>query len=132
MAVRLSRRKITSYIAQQLVDGCDEKDLVLQLASFLIDNRRIKEIELIIRDIEYELKERGIVLARVTSAFDLAESTKNAITQLIKDETGAKQVQLDQFVEPKVLGGVRVDLPGLQFDGTIARKLLTLRTSNKE
>jgi len=132
MAVRLSRRKITSYIAQQLVDGCDKKDLISQLASFLIDNRRINEIELIIRDVEYELKERGVVLARVTSAFDLAESTKNAITQLIKDETGARQVQLDQFLEPRVLGGVRIDLPGLQFDGTIARKLLTLRTSNKE
>ncbi|PKL31574.1 hypothetical protein CVV43_01740 [Candidatus Saccharibacteria bacterium HGW-Saccharibacteria-1] len=132
MAVRLSRRKITNYIADQLVDGCDEKELVKQLASFLVDNKRVGELELVIRDVEYELKNRGIVLARITSAFDLAASMKDAIIKLVKDETGAEHVQLSQFVDPSVLGGIKLDLPGQQFDGTIARKLLTLRTSNKE
>ena len=132
MAMRLSRRKIAGYVAQQLVDGCDEKKLVSDLASFLIDNKRAGEIELIIRDVEYELSMRGVVLARVTSAFALTESTKKIITQMVKDETDAKHIQLSQFVEPKVLGGAKLDLPGRQFDGTIARKLLTLRTSSKE
>jgi len=132
MAVRLSRRKITGYVAQQLVDGCDMKDLVPKLASFLVDNRRIKELDLIIRDVECELGQRGVILARVTSAHELSQSTRDAVTGFIESQTGAKDIQLEQFIEPKVLGGVRIDLPGQQFDGTIARKLLTLRTSNKE
>lgn len=132
MAVRLSRRKITNYIADQLVDGCNKKELVKQLASYLVDNKRTSELELIVRGVEYELKNRGIVLARITSAFDLAASMKDTITKLVKDETGAEHVQLSQFVDPSVLGGIKLDLPGQQYDGTIARKLLTLRTSNKE
>lgn len=132
MSVRLSRRKITNYIADQLVNGCNEKELVKQLASFLVNNKRVGELELVIRDVEYELKNRGIALARITSAFDLSASMKDAIIKLVKDETGAEHVQLSQFVDPSVLGGIKLDLPGQQFDGTIARKLLTLRTGNKE
>ncbi len=132
MAMRLSRRKITSYVAQQLMAGVATEPLVLQLAAFLIDSRRTNEVGLIVRDIEYELTKQGVVLARVTSAFDLAEATREAVTKLIQEQTGAHQVQLHQFIDPSVLGGVKIDLPGLQLDATIARKLTLLRTNYKK
>lgn len=132
MAVRLSRRKITSYVAQQLVAGVETNQLVLQLAAFLIDNRRTNELGLIVRDIEYELKKRGIVTAKITSAFDLTAATHSAVTKLIEAKTGAHQVQLRQFIDPSVLGGVKIDLPGLQLDATIARRLTLLRTNYKK
>ena len=132
MAIRLSRRKITSSIADQLAAGRETQQLILELAAFLIDSGRTKEIELIVGDIEYELTNRGIVLARVTSAFDLATATQTAITKLIKEQTNARSVELEQFVDPTVLGGVRIDLPGLQLDTTIIRRLTTLRTNLKK
>ena len=132
MAIRLSRRKITNYIAGEIAAGKDVKLLVRQLAAFLIDNRRTKEVELIVRDIEHGLKNEGIILARVTSAFDLATATQTAITQLIKEQTNARTIELRQFIDPKVLGGVKIDLPGLQMDTTIARRLTTLRTNVKK
>jgi F-type H+-transporting ATPase subunit delta len=132
MAQRLSRRKITGYIAQQLVAGVQAKHLVLQLAALLIDTKRTNEVGLIVRDVEYELTKRGVVLAQVTSVFDLTEETKRAVTKLITDQTGAHQVYLRQFLDPDVLGGVKVDLPGLQLDATIARRLTTLRTNYKK
>ncbi|MBC7942932.1 F0F1 ATP synthase subunit delta [Candidatus Saccharibacteria bacterium] len=132
MTMRLSRRKITSYIAQQLVNGVEAEQLVLKLASFLVYNGRTNELGLIVRDIEYELSKRGVALARVTSAFDLTEATSDAVTKLIKDQTGAHQVYLHQFIDPDVLGGVRIDLPGLQLNSTIARRLTTLRTNYKK
>ena len=132
MAIRLSRRKITGYIAQQLAAGADVEQLVRQLAAFLIDSRRTNEVSLVVRDIEYELTKQGIVLARVTSAFNLTEATRLAVTKLIEDKTGAQQVQLHQFIDPGVLGGVKIDLPGSQLDATIARKLTLLRTNYKK
>lgn len=132
MAIRLSRRKITGYIAQQLVAGVEVEQIVRQLAAFLIDSRRTKEVGLIVRDIEYELTKQGIVLARATSAFDLTEATRQAVTKIIQDKTGAQHVQLHQFIDPSVLGGVKIDLPGLQLDATIARKLTLLRTNYKK
>jgi F-type H+-transporting ATPase subunit delta len=130
MAMRLSRRKITSYVAEQLAAGT--KQVIKQLAAFLIDNRRTKELELIVRDVEYELVRRGVVLARITSAHELTTATQTAINALIKDQTGAKTIQLQQFIDPGVLGGVKIDIPGQQIDTTIVRRLTTLRTNVKK
>jgi F-type H+-transporting ATPase subunit delta len=132
MAARLSRRKITSYLAEQMVAGTPVGQLVLQLAAYLIETKRTSEVGLIVRDIEYELSSRGIVLAQVTSALDLTTATEAAVTKLIKDTTGASKVNLRKFIDPEVLGGVKIDLPGLQLDTTIARRLTTLRTNYKK
>jgi F-type H+-transporting ATPase subunit delta len=132
MAIRLSRRKITSYIAGELAAGKKTQVLVNQLAAYLIDSRRTKELELIVRDIEYELKNQGVVLARITSAFDLTAATQTAITQLIKDQTNATTIELKQFIDTSVLGGFKIDLPGLQMDATISHRLTTLRTNLKK
>lgn len=132
MALRLSRRKITSHIAEQLVAGVDADKLVVQLAALLIDTKRTNEVGLIVRDVEYELTKRGVVLAQVTSVFDLTEATNKAVVKLITDKTGAHQVHLRHVLDPDVLGGIKVDLPGLQLDTTIARRLTTLRTNYKK
>ncbi len=132
VSIRLSRRKIAGYIANGLVSGVQSNKLVTELAAFLIETRRTNEIELVIRDIEYELKNRGIVLGRITSATDLSTATKDAIQKLIQTETKATSVELVQFIDPTVIGGVKIDLPGEQFDGTIARRLTTLRMNVKK
>lgn len=132
MAVRLSRRKIASYVAQQLVAGVKTNQLALELAAFMLDTKRTNELGLIIRDIEYELSKLGVVMAQVTSAFDINEATQLAVNKLIKDKTGASQVHLEQFIDPSVMGGVKIDLPGLQYDATVARRLTILRTNFKK
>lgn len=132
MAIRISRRKITVYIANQFAEGGGERKLINELAAFLIENKRTNELELILRDIEYQLLRRGIVLARVTSAFELAAETRAEITKIIKDKTHATIIELQQLVEPALLGGVKLDLPGMQLDNTISRRLTTLRTNVKK
>ncbi|CAN5393418.1 hypothetical protein BH10PAT4_BH10PAT4_1620 [soil metagenome] len=132
MAIRLSRRKIAGYIADGLVSGISETKLVKELAGFLIDTRRTKELELVVRNIEYELKKRGIVLGRITSATHLTTATEAAIKELIRTETNAKSVELARSIDLTVIGGVKIDLPGTQFDGTIARRLTTLRMNVKK
>lgn len=132
MAVRLSRRKIAEYIAAQVTEGGSIKELATSLAAFLIDTRRTTEIELIIRDIQFQLAERGVVLASVVSVEKLSDVTKKAIIDMVKERTTAKTVELNQFVDPSVLGGVRIDIPGRQLDATIFRRLSLLTTNNKK
>lgn len=131
MATRLSRRKITSYIAGLLVDGKDQSVAVSQLAAYLIESGRTKEVELIVRDIEYELFERGVVVARVTTAFDLSEATRTAINTMIASKKTDK-IHIMHTKDPGVLGGIKIDIPGRQLDSTIIRKLTTLRTNYKK
>lgn len=131
MAIRLSRRKIATYIADMLVNGKSKSLAISQLAGFLIDSRRTKELELIVRDIEYELFERGIVIARVTTAYDLTEATRSAVDALLAGKK-ADKIQIEHTKDPTVLGGIKVDIPGRQLDATIIRKLTTLRINNKK
>lgn len=128
MASRLSRRKIASYYADQLLAGHTE--VARQLAAYLVDSRRTRELELIVRDIEDALAARGVMIAEVSSAHELEPATKTAITQFITATSDSQAVHLRSNVDPSLLGGVKINLPGQELDATLRRKL-TLLKSNK-
>ena len=123
MPARLSRRKIATFAAEKLLAGTSKKEVLRELAAYLIDTRRVRELELFVRDIEDVLASRGVVIADVLTAHSLTTDMKAEIDKLI----GAKTVQLRELVDETVLGGVRLDLPGKRFDGTIRHKLNALR-----
>ncbi len=128
MARRLSRRLLSTYVADQLQAGVSAHDVMLQLAAYLLQNRRLNEHTLIVRDVEMELARRGQQVGSLHSAFPLSDQTKAAITDLITRELDAKSVSLDEFIDPSLVGGYRVDLPGHQIDQTIKTQLTTLKT----
>ncbi|MES2631020.1 MAG: F0F1 ATP synthase subunit delta [Patescibacteria group bacterium] len=131
---KVSRRAVALYVARELSDANDRhhKKVVLQLAAFLVDTRRTKELPLIIRDIEYYLAEAGSVSGVITTAFDLTAETKKAIEKYVKEQTGAKTVELDNIIDPTVLGGVKVSIPGHELDATVRRNLTILKTQFKK
>jgi F-type H+-transporting ATPase subunit delta len=132
MPSRLSRRKIASYVAERLLDGSSQTATIKQLAAYLIDNRRTKEVELIVRDIEFELQNRGVILAEVTTVSALTEATRKQIERLVGEHADPGKIQLRQFIDPDVIGGVRIDIPGKRLDATIARRLAIFRENYKK
>lgn len=122
MPGRISRRKLAQYTADGLVKG-EAKKALGELAAFLVETRRTDELELLVRDIEQELADRGVVVADITTAHPLSESLKNDIKKMV----GGKTLQVRETIDESVLGGVRVDIPGKRFDGTIRRKLTALK-----
>jgi F-type H+-transporting ATPase subunit delta len=129
---KLSRRSIALYAADQLTNGADSKQLVAQLAAFLVDTRRTGELELILRDIQYYLSEAGSVSGVITTASKLTAETKKAVEAYIKNQTGAKHVALDSVIDPTVIGGVKVSIPDREFDATVSRSLAVLKTRFKK
>jgi F-type H+-transporting ATPase subunit delta len=132
MARKLSRRALSAYIAGRLIEGASEKEVATHVAAYLLETRRTNELELIIRDVQLRLAEQGKVTGTVTSAFELADESKKAIEAFVKDKTGATDVVVDTVVDPTVLGGVKITLPGREFDATVARALTTLKTRYKK
>lgn len=123
MSNRLSRRKIAAYAVNRLDDGVEPVAVIKEIAAFLVDTRRTRELDLLIRDIESELALRGTVIADVTSAYPLADEIKKQIAELVN----AKHLQLRETIDSSVLGGVRVEVPGGRFDGTIQHRLAVLK-----
>lgn len=132
MAIRLSRRKIANYYAQALLDGTNGQKLALQLAAYLIESGRTKELVSIISDIEYQLSLSGVVLANITSAHELSSLTRAAVVDLIKKTTNATNIQLKEYIDTNVLGGVKLEFTGFELDTTIARRLTKLKTNYKK
>ena len=132
MPGRLSRRSMAEYIAEGLVEGKNKKTLFKQLAAYLVDSRRTKELDLIIRDIEWKLAEKGYVQATITSAFDLTAQTTKALEAFVKAETKASKVSLEKKLDPSVLGGVKISVPGREIDQTVAHQLTVLKTRFKK
>ena len=132
MPGRLSRRAMAEYIATGLIDGKSKNALLAQLAAYLVETRRTKELELIVRDIEFNLSEKGVVQTTITSAYDLTSETKKALEAFVKSETKASTITVTNIVEPTVLGGVKISIPGRELDQTVAHQLTVLKTRYKK
>lgn len=120
----LSRRKLSEYTAERLLKGDSTKTVMTELAAYLVDSRRTRELELIVRDIEARLLANGTALITVVSARKLSSEATQAIEQLVKAEhADIDRIILREQIDESVIGGVRVELPGSVADLTIKAKL---------
>ena len=125
MAGRISRRLLTEYIADRLVAG--DATVIEQLAAYLIEIRRTKEVDLYVRDIEYALIDRGVVVADVTSAHHLAAETQEAVTRFLGTAYAAKTVELRQSLDASLIGGINIQTADAEYDTTVKRKITNLQ-----
>jgi F0F1-type ATP synthase delta subunit len=121
VASRLSRRTLAKFAADELLAG---SELVFdQLAALLIEERREREADILVRDIEAQLAEAGHVVVRVETAHALDDGTRREIETMFAGSV----VHIHEVVMPELIGGVRMSTPTQALDQTIARKLETLR-----
>lgn len=132
MARKLSRRALATYIAAQLTEGVATPKLAQQLAAYLLESGRVDELELILRDAAYYLAQKGYVFGTVTTAGELSVATKQSLTEFIQNTTGAKAIELSEQIDPSVLAGFKINLPGQELDATARRSLMTLKTRYKK
>lgn len=132
MARKLSRRTVAQYVADRLLAGDNAKKLSQLVAAYLIDTRRTSELQSLLDDIAVSLAERGHVNGTVTVAHTLSSDSKRAIEAFIKEKTGATSVDVATKIDPTVLGGFRLSLPGSEVDATIAHQLAILKTRYKK
>ena len=68
----------------------------------------------------------GIADALVTTAVKLSDAQLSQLREKLEKISG-KKVLLEQKTDPDILGGVRVDLEGQLFDGSVKGRLSELR-----
>ena len=124
-ASTISQRRLAAYVAGQLLASGDKKRLIKELAAYLIETGRVRDLNQVVAAIEEELASRGAVVATVTTARPLSPENKQAIVKQFTP-TGAK-LYIREQIDPSVIGGFKIELPGSQFDGTVIHKLTTLK-----
>lgn len=123
---RLSRRKIAAYCADELLEG---RNVIDRLAAYLADSGRLREKDLIIRDIENSLADRGLVVADVHSSHELDDDARNEVSKYLIEAMNAEKVVMRENVDDDLLGGVRVTAAGRELDATLRRRLNQLKAS---
>ena len=125
----VSRRKLAKYAAEQIMAGNDT--IMEEIASLLVYEKRQREIELLVRDVEAELAEHGEIVASVESARKLDVDTKREIEKYLMSAVGANnnksKVMLKESINTTLIGGFKLRTPTATLDATIAKKLNDLR-----
>lgn len=72
-------------------------------------------------------EDHGIAEATVTSAREMTEAQKSALTAKLEKMSGRK-VDAVYYINPALIGGIRLDFEGKRYDGTASERLETLRS----
>ncbi|HEV2413087.1 MAG TPA: F0F1 ATP synthase subunit delta [Candidatus Saccharimonadales bacterium] len=125
---RVSRRSLAKAIVREMLAGRQPKPLMKSVAAYLLLHRMTDQADLLIQDIAYELfNETGHLVATMESAKRLSQSLEADLKQYLKHVTGAKRVELGKSIDPSLIGGVRLSIPGGELDLTISRQLKQLQ-----
>lgn len=120
--IKLSRRQLAKYFVQKTQAGASAKPLLRELAAHLIDTKRVKEVDLLVSDINVEFERSGTVQATVISANPLSEKIEHKIESVLKS-TNVKQVNINKQIDDSLLGGLIIQTPEREFDLSIRSKL---------
>lgn len=125
-----SRRVLAQTFVSELLaakDAAQKDRLKRSLAAYLIEVKQQKNVEMLLGDIARELAAKGYVATDVVTARPLSEAQRTSVITIVKDATGAKTVELLEEVEPSLIGGIQLKLPGHELDASIQRRLSTLK-----
>ena len=76
-------------------------------------------------------KDNGILLVEAVTAVPLRPEQAQLLTKKLEGITG-KTIQLQERIDPAVVGGMRLDYDGKRLDDTVANRLSSLRALLKD
>ena len=102
-------------------------DILLVLLRMMVSRGHMTAFDGMVRYYEDLSREyRGESVANVTSAVPLKESEAVALRQLL-EKRFSRNITLNCTIDPKLIGGVRVEVDGRVIDGSIRTKLEQMR-----
>jgi len=109
-------------LVNDLLSGRAHESTVAAIAQF-VSHRRSRRIGVALDQLsELAAGRRGRIVATVTSAVALTSDQQSRLSEALK-RIYARDVLIDQVIDPSVIGGISVDVAGEVINGTIASRL---------
>ena len=64
----------------------------------------------------------------VTTALELSKAQEEVISTAVKKKYAVSSVTIEKVVNPSVIGGIKVTINSVEFDGTVQGKLAKVRS----
>lgn len=125
LAPHILEQKKVALVKETL--GPHLEPLFLEFLLVLIDKHRIGYLHEIIEEFRMKVsEERGIRIARVTTAAPMTDNQRQKLIARLEART-TMSVQLEEKVDPDILGGMIVILKDKIIDGSVRHKLALLK-----
>jgi len=122
--VKTPRHIIAASLAQKSLGKLSESAFSKEIAAYLIAERRVSDLDSIIRDIIQYRADHGIVEVIAVSAHALTDAIRKQIeSQVKKVYPEAQQVIISYQADDTVVGGVKLEFANQQLDLTVRNTL---------
>lgn len=128
-----------NFLANPIVKPEDKKSVLRQVAEseihaytlnilmLLVDRGRILFLDDVCSRYQALLRDRNqAVLARVTTAVELTDDQRRAISDKVKALTNAREVELETQIDPDIIGGAIVRVGSQVLDASLKGQLRRL------
>jgi len=135
--MKTSRTQVAHIIADHsLKRDLSTKKLSREVAAYLLSERRIGDLDSILRDVQADWAEAGFVEVLAASAHPLSAKVKADIQRQVKKlYPHARQIMVSEVRDPSVIRGVRLNLAHQQLDLSVQatlNKFKQLTTAGKD
>ena len=118
------RTRIANVIATKTLKSGVSKRFSEEIAAYLLNERRVNELDSVLRDVQADWAIDGYVEVLASSAHPLSVEVKAEISKQIRRiYPDAKQIVVTEIHDPEIVGGVRLNLSNQQLDLSVQAKL---------
>lgn len=119
-----TRSQIATAIAKKTLTVSDTAKLQKAVASYLLEENRVDELDSIMRDVLAYRNAHGHVEVSVISAYPISSAVRADVLAAVKQEfAGAQSYVINERIDPDVIGGLRIEFDGEELDLTVKAKL---------
>lgn len=122
---KITAQQLAVYAVDQLEAGTSSANVAQKLASYLLQERRSREMPAVMRAVDEQLAKRGSPQVVVTSAHSVSEQSKKQLSELLQLQNPV----FTEIIDPSVIGGVRARAGESEIDLTVKAKLSAFRNA---
>ena len=122
---RISTNELAKYAVDQLESGVESPALARQIAAYMLEERRSRDMPVLMRAIDEELARRGSEQVVITAAHETSDDVKKQLATLL----AVKNPVFSEVINPSVIGGVKARSGETQIDLTAKAKLKSFRSA---
>ncbi|HEY4160612.1 MAG TPA: F0F1 ATP synthase subunit delta [Candidatus Saccharimonadales bacterium] len=127
--MKTPRVRVASTVADTTLSQGVSKDYARELAAYLLSERRVGELESLLRDVQADWATKGYVEVLARSVHPLNDAVKGDIAARVRPLfPQADTIVVTEVIDPSVIGGVQIRLSDRQLDLSIEGKLNTFKT----
>jgi F0F1-type ATP synthase delta subunit len=130
--MKVSRTQVATEVVEHLND-VNRTTVIDQAAAWLVSSGKQRQAKYLADDIARILAtQQGYVLTKITTARPLDDKQMKSLEAYVLSLSGGNHVEFIVYVDPKVIGGVRIETPIGTLDETVQSRLRKLARGTHE